>query len=272
MNLINASWGFIRDIYCQRRVIVQLARQDFHNRYIGSALGLVWTVIQPLVMTLILWAVFSLAFKTATVHGVPFVLWLLVGLSVWNYFSESLTLSTGVFYEYAFLVKKIKFTIAVLPLVKLLSAFAVHGIFLVIVMVILTLNHILPSWHWLELLYYLLALMILLQGLSWITSSLNVLVKDVAYIVNILLQFGFWLTPVFWDMSLIPAPYQKYLIVLKLNPLAYIVEGYRQSLLYHVPLWANIGWTVYFWLVTIVILVLGGVIFHKLKPHFADVL
>ncbi len=272
MNISNGTWEFIRDIYGKRLVMVQLARQDLHNRYVGSALGLVWTFIQPLVMTLILWAVFTLAFKTHTVHGVPFVLWLLVGLTVWNCFSESLTITTGVFYEYSFLVKKIRFNIAVLPLVKIFSSLAVHGIFLLIVMGILTVNRITPSIYWLQLLYYLLALVTLLLGLSWITSSLNVLVKDVAYIVNVLLQFGFWLTPVFWDTSLIPAPYQKYLIVLKLNPLAYIVEGYRQSLLYHTPFWSDIGWTVYFWLVAVGMLVLGAVIFRKLKPHFADVL
>jgi len=272
LNTDNEAFEFIRDLVRKRLIIFQLARQDFRNRYVGSMLGLIWTLIQPLVMTLILWAVISLVSKNATVQGVPFVICLLVGMAVWNWFSESLTMTTGVFYEYAFLVKKVQFGIAVLPLVKILSSLAVHGIFLLIVMGILLVNGIPISWYWLQLLYYLLALVILLQGLSWITSSLNVLVKDVGYMVNVLLQFGFWLTPVFWDMSMIPAPYQKYVLVLKLNPLAYIVEGYRKSLLYHTPFWSDIVWTVYFWLVAIGILALGGVIFRKLKPHFADVL
>lgn len=273
MNAIQESWEFFREFYRLRQVVFQLARQDFRNRYVGASLGLFWTFVQPLVMTLILWAVVSLAFKTSAVHGVPFVLFLLAGLAVWNCFSEGLGLATGVFYEYAFLVKKVQFQIAVLPLVKILSSLAIHGIFLLFVMGILIVNGIFPSFYWVQILYYMLALVVLLQGVSWITASLNVLAKDVAYMINVLLQFGFWLTPVFWDISLIPAPVQKYfLILLKLNPLAYIVEGYRQSLFYHRPFWADPGWTVYFWVVTLVILVLGGMIFRKLKPHFADVL
>ena len=272
MSTATETCEYIRDLYRKRLVIFQLARQDFHNRYVGSMLGLVWSFVQPLVMTLILWTVFSLAFKTATVQGVPFVLWLLAGLAVWNCFAEALTMATGVFQEYAFLVKKVPFKIAVLPLVKILSSLAVHGIFMLIVMGILLAKGVPVSWYWLQLPYYLLALVVLLQGLSWITASLNVLVKDVAYIVNVLLQFGFWLTPIFWDLGMLPAPYQKYLVVLRLNPLVYIVEGYRNSLLTGVPFWADGIGALYFWGVALVTLALGAFIFRKLKPHFADVL
>lgn len=266
------SVAFARDVARKRLVIFQLARQDFHNRYVGSMLGLVWTFIQPLVMTLILWVVFSQAFKTPSVSGVPFVLWLLPGLVVWSYFSESLTLATGVFLEYAFLVKKVQFQIAVLPLVKILSSLAVHGVFILLVMGILIYSGIPVSWHWLQLGYYLLALVVLLQGLGLITASLTVFVRDVGFVVNILLQFGFWLTPIFWDMGMIPALAQKYLVVLKLNPLMYIVEGYRGSLLHGVPFWANGRGALYFWVVALLMLALGSGLFRKLKPHFADVL
>ncbi len=272
MNAAKEAFEFIRDLFRQRLVIFQLARQDFHNRYVGSMLGLVWAFIQPLVMTLILWAVVSLGFKTNAVHGVPFALWLLVGMAVWNCFSESFSMATNVFQEYAFLVKKVQFKIAILPLVKIVSSLAVHSIFMLIVMGILLLNGMPVSWYWIQALYYLLALVVLLQGLAWITASLNVFVKDVGYIVNVLLQFGFWLTPIFWDRSLFGETYQKYLAVLRLNPLAYIVEGYRNSLLIRVPFWSDGLGALYFWGVALVTLAAGAVIFRKLKPHFADVL
>ncbi len=269
---MNAAFEYAGDLVRKRGVIFQLARQDFHNRYVGSMLGLVWTFIQPLVMALILWAVFSLAFKAHSVRGVPFVLWLLAGLAVWNFFAEALTLATGVFQEYAFLVKKVKFGIAVLPLVKILSSLAVHGIFMLIVMGILLAYGIPASWAWLQIPYYLLALAVLLQGLGWITASLNVFVRDVGYIVNILLQFGFWLTPIFWDLGMIPEPYQKLVAVLRLNPLAYVVEGYRASLLGGAPFWTDPAGAICFWGVALALLCAGAVIFRRLKPHFADVL
>jgi lipopolysaccharide transport system permease protein/teichoic acid transport system permease protein len=208
---------------------------------------------------------------------VPYVFFLLTGIAVWTFFSEALTAATNVFQEYSFLVKKVQFQIAVLPLVKILSALAVHVVLMVIVMAILLARGVPVSWCWLQVPYYLLALLVLLQGLAWITASLNVFARDIGHIVGILLQFGFWLTPVFWRLDmvpgLVPAAYQRYvLVLLKLNPLAYIVEGYRGSLLTAAPLWRDYWWGLYFWVAALALLALGAVLFRKLKPHFADVL
>ncbi len=267
-----SAWELMAKIRHQLLIIFQLARHDFRSRSLGSMLGLVWTFIQPLVMTLVLWTVITLAFKTRAVHEVPFALWLLTGLAAWTYFSEALLQATDVFQEYAFLVKKVRFNITIMPLVKILAALAAHAIFLLIMIGILLLSRIRPSFYWLQLLYYMLALVLLLQGLSWLTSAFNVFAKDVAHVVNVVLQFGFWLTPVFWDLSLLPASCQKYAILLKLNPLAYIIDGYRRSLFYRAPFWADAGWTAYFWGATLLLLLLGAVVFRRLKPHFADVL
>lgn len=267
--MIREAIEFVRDIVGKRLVIYQLTRQDFRNRYLGSTLGFVWTFIQPLVMVLILWSVFTLAFRVPSIKGVPFSLYLLVGIAAWHFFSESLSMSTSVFQEYAFMVKKVNFKIAILPMVKILSCLIVHGIFLVIVIVVLCASGVRFSFYWLQAFYYMFALAIFLMGLSWITSSLNVFVRDVSQVVNILLQFGFWLTPLVWYLERVP---RQYHVFLKLNPLFYVVDGYRRSFLYHVPFWKDYPWTLYYWAVTLLILFLGIVIFRKLKPHFADVL
>lgn len=269
MNIFKETLNFFAEIASKKLVIYQLARQDFRNRYLGSTLGFVWTFIQPLVMVLILWFVFSVVFNVQSVQGVAFSSYLLIGLAGWHFFSESLSMSTNVFQEYAFMVKKVNFQIAILPAVKILSSLIVHGIFLFIVMAILLCTRVPFSIYWFQTIYYTAALVILLLGLSWMTSSLNVFVKDVAHIVNIFLQLGFWVTPVVWPVARIP---EKYHVFLKLNPLFYIVEGYRRSFLFHTPLWQDYPWTIYFWTVTLTVLVLGIVIFRKLKPHFADVL
>ncbi len=260
---------FVAELFGKRLVIYQLARQDFRNRYLGSILGFAWTFIQPLVMALILWSVFTVAFNSPDVEGSPFGFYLLAGLAGWSFFSESLAMSTGVFNEYAFMVKKVNFKIAVLPLVKILSCLMAHLIFLGIVMALLVLFGRPVSIYWLQLVYYLFAMMALLTGLSWITSAVNVFIRDVSQVVNVLLQFGFWLTPIVWHISRIPEQYQW---VLKLNPLFYLLAGYRGSLLLGIPFWHDWVWTFYFWGVTIVIFLAGAMIFRRLKPHFADVL
>jgi lipopolysaccharide transport system permease protein/teichoic acid transport system permease protein len=89
-------------------------------------------------------------------------------------------------------------------------------------------------------------------------------------IVSMVLQFLFWMTPIFWSAKILPI---KYLNMVKLNPVYYIVEGYRESFIYHVWFWeSHYELTAYFWIVTGAILIFGAVVFRRLRPHFADVL
>jgi ABC-type polysaccharide/polyol phosphate export permease len=87
--------------------------------------------------------------------------------------------------------------------------------------------------------------------------------------VNILLQFGMWITPIMWDYHLFGESMLKYL---KLNPFFYISEGYRDSMLNHVWFWEKPVLTLYFWLVALLIFAIGTALFKRLRPHFADVL
>ena len=251
-------------------MIYQLAKRDFQNRYIGSTLGFVWTILQPLAMVTILWFIFTIGFKAVSVEGVSFAAWLITGITAWNFFSEALNFSTDVFRDYSFLVKKIHFKISILPMVKILSSLMLHFINLAILILILLLTGVPLSLHWLQFIYYLSAMIFLLLGTSWITSSLNVFTKDVSYILGIILQFGFWLTPIFWSLKMVPVKYQ---VFFKLNPMWYIVEGYRKAFILQIPLWKeSLSATLYFWGISGSLVVLGMVIFKRLKPHFADVL
>lgn len=266
---IKVFFDFINDLYQNKFVIGQLVKRDFKNRYIGSTLGFLWTFIQPLVMIFVLWAVFVLGFKAGPVNGVPFIAYLTMGMIAWNFFSEVWTASTGVFMEYSYLVKKINFKIAILPVVKLLSSLITHFIFIAIGIIILVVSGVGFSWYWFQMIYYLLAMMIFVLGLSWITSSLQVFVRDTAQIIAVILQFGFWITPVVWSFAALPPTYQLWF---KLNPMFYIVDGYRRSFLTHEWFWINWQNTLYFWVGALVILLAGVVLFRRLRPHFADVL
>jgi teichoic acid transport system permease protein len=261
---------FLRDIYRNKFVIYQLTKRDYKNRYIGSFLGFIWTIIQPFVMILVLWLVFVKGFKAGDLPGeVPFIAYLSLGVIAWDLFSSVLMTSTNVFHEYSYLVKKINFRIAILPIVKLLSSFITHVIFICIGIVILLVSGVEVSWWWVQVVYYLFALMVLLLGLSWITSSLQVFVKDVVQVINVILQFGFWFTPIVWDFNLVPQHYEWFF---RLNPMFYIVEGYRKSFIYGEPFWGDLEFALYYWVVTLAILLVGVLLFKRLRPHFADVL
>jgi ABC-type polysaccharide/polyol phosphate export permease len=109
---------------------------------------------------------------------------------------------------------------------------------------------------------------VLLLGLGWMTASTSIFVSDVKKLVMVLIQFGFWLTPIFWNISKIP---EKFRWIIELNPMYYIVTGYRDSIITQVPFWER-GNTIYFWCFTLVCLYLGISIYRKLRPHFAEVI
>lgn len=267
--LIKPLTDFISDLYANRFVISELAKRDFKNMYVGSALGIIWTFVQPLAMTLILWIVFVFGFKSQAVGDIPFVLYLLTGLIPWNFFSETLVKSTNVMSEYSFIVKKVQFRVSILPLVKIYSALMVHGIFIAILITFLLFNRFTFNLFWLQSLYYLFAMSLLLLGYSWLFASLNVFLKDTAQVIGIGVQIGFWLTPVFWHLDMFPAEFYPYL---RLNPMFYIIEGYRDSFLYGIPFWSKISYALYFWTGTLATLAVGAYTFMRLRSHFADVL
>lgn len=264
---------YLRETTKTTALVFRLVAHDLRCRCLGSTLGFIWAFIQPFVMTIILWFVVGRAFKANSIHGVPYLAWVLAGMSVWSFVSEALNQATAVFCEYAFLVRKVNFRLAILPLVKICSALTVHAVFLIIVAIVLYFNRIALSWSWLAALYYLFAAFVLSAAITYLTSTLHVFLRDVGHLINVVLQLGFWVTPVFWDFSMLPLQNHSGLVfVLRLNPVVYIVEGYRNSFIFGAPFAAGWGQTLYFWIFTLVMIGLGALTFRKLRPQFADVL
>ena len=104
------------------RLVLSLVKNDLKSRYSGSALGLVWAFVQPLITVLVFWFVFT-GFRNAPVDNVPFIIWFVAAYIPWTFFNDGLLSTTNVFYEYSYLVKKMKFKIWLLPIIKLLSSF-----------------------------------------------------------------------------------------------------------------------------------------------------
>ncbi len=246
-----------------------MAKRDIATQHVGSMLGFFWTFVNPMIYIFILWFVFSVGFKTAPKGDVPFVVWLTAAMAIWNTFSETINGATGVIVGNAHLVKKVVFPLSILPVVKLVGSFITHTVFLAVLVALILFNKMPFSLYWLQIFYYFGAMSILALGLGWLTSSINIFARDTGPIVNVTLQIVFWATPIFWDLSIMP---QKVQVLLKLNPMFYIVQGYRESFIYFVPFWHHWQMTLYFWGVAFFVVALGAVIFLRLRPHFADVL
>lgn len=260
---------FIKDIYVKRSLILELAKRDFQKQYAGSYLGFIWVFLQPLLFIGVLYMIFTLGFRTGgEKDGVPFVVYLVTGIISWQFFAQSFNSSSNIIKQHSFLLKKVDFRLSILPIVKLLSAFIPHLFFIFLAIVIAWLNGFAPSIFTIQIFYYIFSVAMLLLGLGWLTSSTNLFIEDVSKTVSVIIQFGFWLTPIFWSIEKIPLEYQW---IVKLNPMYYVVTGYRDSLINQVWFWEKPQETLYFWGFTLVVLYSGIIVFKKLRPHFAEV-
>ncbi len=261
--------NFLKAIFENKRILIELVKNDFKQKYIGNFLGMFWAFIQPTATIAIFWFVFQVGFKSQPVDNFPFILWLVVGMFPWFFFAEALTNGTNSVVANSFLVKKVVFRVSLLPIIPLLGAIMIHLFFVFFMYGMFIYYGYSPEIYWLQVYYYIFATVVLVLGISWLTSSIVVFFKDMGQLVGLVVQFGFWLTPIFWNISTIP---QRYHWIIELNPVAYIIEGYRDSMIYHRWFWEDMSMTIYFWCVAIAIFVIGGLTFKKLRPHFADVL
>ena len=253
------------------RLILQLAKNDFKKRYAGSSLGALWAFLQPIVTVVMYYLVFEVVGRGALRAGndVPYVLYLTAGLVPWFYFSEALPQGTAACLEYAYLVKKVVFPIDILPVVKVLGASVIHCFFVLVLLVIAMIFGYPPSPAWIQLPYYSFALCFLILGLSYCFSAVVVFFRDLSQIIGIALQIGMWATPILWDIAVLSPQWQA---VFRLNPLTYIVNGYRGALYGNAWFFQEPALTAYFWTVSTLVFLFGIWTFQRLKPHFADVL
>ena len=261
-----------KEVYQNRVLVLSLAKNDFKTKYAGSYLGTIWAFIQPIVTICVYWFVFGLALRGGADRGVPFVLWLVAGLVPWFFFQDGLISGTNTLLEYSYLVKKVVFNIRILPVVKVVSSVFVHIFFVAIVIMLYACMGYLPDFYDLQLLYYSFCVFLLVLGISYLTSSVVVFFRDLSQMINIGLQVGIWMTPIMWAFSDLGIEGGWLATILKLNPLFYIVQGYRDSLIDKVGFWEHPGLTLYFWAFTLIIFFLGTKLFRKLQVHFADVL
>ena len=235
------SENLISEIIQNRRLIRTLAKNDFKTKFSGSYLGTVWAFVQPVITVLIYWFVFDMAIGArAQIRGelpLPYV------------------------------------HIDILPVVKIFSSIFVHVFFVAVAVLLFLLYGYFPDLYVLQALYYSAGVLLLALGMSYFTSAVSVFFPDVRQIVNIGLQIGVWATPIMWDINdmkeKIP---EAVLIIMKCNPLYYIVLGYREAFIDKVWFWEHPGMTLYFWGFTLTVCLLGVKVFKRLKVHFADVL
>ena len=259
------------ELYQSRHLIWKLAKNDFKKRYAGSYMGALWALAQPVVTVVMYYIVFDKLMGGAGrgVEDVPFVLFLTAGLVPWFYFNEALNNGTNALREYDYLVKKVVFKISILPIIKIIAASFIHVFFVAVLLIVAALYGYHPTIYTTQIFYYSVCLFVFVLALCYTTCSIVVFFKDLTQIIGIALQIGIWATPILWNID--PAP-EEWVVILKLNPLVYIVNGYRSAIYERSWFFEDFFSTMYFWIATVVLFGIGVAVFKRLKVHFADVL
>ncbi len=262
------------ELFNSRKLIWRLAVNDFKKRYAGSYMGVVWALVQPVVTVLMYFFVFDVIFQTRSqmVAGgvdVPYVLFLTTGLVPWFFFNEALMNGTTSLLEYNYLVKKVLFKISILPLIKVIAALFIHVFFACVMMVVAIMYGHYPTIYTLQIFYYAICEFVLVLSICYTTCAVVVFFRDLTQILAIVLQVGQWATPILWDINMLP---DRLKWIIKLNPMTYVVNGYRNAVYGNEWFFEHFYSSTYFWIVTALIFCVGSLIFKRTKSHFADVL
>lgn len=260
--------SFLQKVSLQRYLILNFVVRDLKSRYVGSLMGLFWAVVHPLVLLLCYTFVFSIVFKirAGTLTTGNFALFLFCGILPWLYFQDTVLRCCNSVVENSNLIRKTLFPSEILPISMALSNTFTHLLGLAILIVVLVLSGLL-SWTSLFLPLYLLLLVVLSLGLGWLFAALQVFLRDTYQIVSVMMVLWFWFTPIFYSVEMVP-PVLRPLILM--NPLTYVVEGYRYSLLEgYSPDPAHL---LVLSLFVLSVFLLGGYVFRNTKREFIDVL
>jgi homopolymeric O-antigen transport system permease protein len=261
---------FARNLIHRRTLLLAMVRRDFEQRFIGSTAGWLWGLILPLVQ-LVSWVfVFQVCLHQQVPPGQStqnYPLFLFCGFLPWLLFQDTVTRSANSMLDNANLITKTVFPAEIVPVSIFLSSLASH--FMIVAVVIAGIGIVTGHFSmWcLVLPLYMLVIGLFAVGVGWIAASLQVYLRDTTQVVSVILVFWFWVTPIFITEQQIP---DRFRFLLHLNPLAFVVQDYRDRLLsYRIPSLHDFAIVTAY---AIAAFVAGGLFFRHLKRGFADVL
>lgn len=251
-------------------LLMRMSRMDIRKRYLGTLLGGVWAILFPLVTIILIYIVMTYGLKvTVPLGAASYAHWLISGMLAWFFVMEMLSTGFGAIVDNPHLVTKMRFPLLLLVPVKVVAAIPVHLLLMVVFMIVMAVQGVGSFIYWIQLPYYFISAIVLALGVNYVTSAAQVFARDVGNLVGVLLQIFFWATPIFWRPDFIANSKFHFLLY---SPFAYIITGYRDSLLDAVPFWQHPVEAGIFWAVALLILFFGIAIFQRVRPHFADVL
>lgn len=261
----------IKEHWQYRQQIVKLAKADLVKTYRGAALGWSWAIIKPTVTIFVYWFAFEIGLRSGgNVSGYPFFLWLIAGIIPWFYINDMLTAGTDSIRKYSYLVTKMKFPVSTIPTFVSLSKLFVNILLIVIMILIFWAFGYPPDVYYLQIIFFLAIGFAFWTVWALFSSLLSAISKDFSNLVKSFVTAVFWLSGILWDPEKITIGWLKKL--LRLNPVTYIVSGFRNSFINKIWFWEQPKRLLYFAIAFVIMLALALWAYRKVRKDIPDVL
>ena len=261
----------IQYFYLIRRLSIYELKSKNNDNY----LGMTWELINPLVQITIYWFVFGYGIrqraniKLTDTLEVPFFYWMLVGMIIWLFFYRSIIEGSKAIYTRIRMLSKMNFPMSIIPHYIVLGRYYVHFGLLIITIIIFNFSGYLGSIYYIQLIYYTLALLAFTFSLALVMSTMSTIIRDIQMFLQSILRLGLYVSPILWNVETVSNDFIS--TVIRLNPLYYLIEGYRYSLF-------GLGWhitefwqlTLTFWVITLILFSFGSYLHLKFRKHFID--
>ena len=239
-----------------------------------SMFGMFWNFASPAIQVLTYWFIFGVAWHKKPMGDIPYLPWVVVGFSIWWFLQPCIQNGCTAVFSKTNVITRMKFPVSILPTTTCAREFFNHGCMLVIMFVTIFACGYRPHIYWLWMIYYAVSAFIFAVSVSMILSVLTMLWRDMKKLVTSLMRMLMYMSPVIWECQFDEqVPYASYLNkIMKLNPINYIVNGYREAVFYCKTPFDHPVQSAYFWLVTIVLFWLGCALMYRFKTKFIDLL
>ena len=270
MGIFKSISTVVSELWNNKVRLMRLAKYELKSQHGGTFFGFLWNFLNPALQILVYWFVFAVGLRRGNdMDGVPYIVWLVIGIICWYYMNQAMLGADMSVINFSDVLKRMKFPIAIVPAKTIASNLITHLCSMVIVFfVVLVSGAKISSSIWL-LPYYIFASTFFIMGYSLIASTINVLFRDFHNLSNTAMRFLFFISPVMWEPSEDNALLN---LIMKINPFAYILNGYRDTILYGWNIADNLESGIIFWIISIVMFIAGCVMHMRMRHKFIDTL
>ncbi len=256
--------NYWRDLWVFRELFYILSWRDIKVRYKQTVIGAAWSVIRPLLTTIIFTIIFSRVAKLHAPAGIPYAIMVFAGMLPWQFFANALGEASNSLVGNANLISKVYFPRLIIPASSIITSLVDFAISFLLMILMMIFYQYVPDIKILLLPLFIVLALLAALGIGLYMTALNVKYRDFRYIIPFMVQIGLYVTPVGFSSNVIP---DKWRLLYSLNPMVGIVDGFRWSILGEPIHWTSFAISV---TVILIFLYVGIAYFRKTEKSFAD--